>query len=297
MIIVAQHFQKKENKYSLFIVDCYKHSLFVVLKFKSNINGYLLIIRFIFIHQSFSNLAYANNINFWSEGGNTNDSIKQQLQNKWTEIPDGYGLLKFSNNIEVYSGTYIKYDNQNGSALFSSPGYGIIRVLTVSRGAFDVQSLNNYDITHNRYVTGLPAGKYYLYGSEDVGLPEKIDFFCEIGVVNDSYKTIKLLPADNSKHYFYLSKCVYGQWQGWIKYSGTNFGGVMDVTYVEDCNNMQETGVHIIIPTTPNGPGFYGMLRHYTYPNNWKFQEAIEVNGLQRSVHRGWVDGVWGAWV
>ena len=109
--------------------------------------------------------------------------------------------MKFSNNIEVYSGTYIKYDNQNGSALFSSPGYGIIRVLTVSRGAFDVQSLNNYDITHNRYVTGLPAGKYYLYGSEDVGLPEKIDFFCEIGVVNDSYKTIKLLPADNSKQF------------------------------------------------------------------------------------------------
>lgn len=71
----------------------------------------------------------------------------------------------------------------------------------------------------------------------------------------------------------------------------------MDVTYVEDCNNMQETGMYIIISTTHNGPGFYGMLRHYTYPNNWKFQEAIEVNGLQRSVHRGWVDGVWGAWV
>lgn len=53
-------FKKKENKYSLFIVDCYKHSLFVVLKFKSNINGYLLIIRFIFIHQSFSNLANTN---------------------------------------------------------------------------------------------------------------------------------------------------------------------------------------------------------------------------------------------
>lgn len=31
-----------------------------MLKFKSNINGYLLIIRFIFIHQSFSNLANVN---------------------------------------------------------------------------------------------------------------------------------------------------------------------------------------------------------------------------------------------
>lgn len=258
---------------------------------------------FIFIHVkilcfvSFSNLAYAHNVGFYVEGNDTNDSIKQQLQSKWSEIPDGYGLLRFWNNAQVYTGVYYRLNAENGIVLFASPAYGIIRTLTVNGSVFDVQSQNNYDMTHNRYITSLPAGKYYMYGSEDVGLPEPTNFFCEICDVDSVYKTIKLIPSDSGKRYFYLSKCVHGVWQGWEKYSGVSLGGVLDVAYAQDCNNLQDTGMYALLPETPNGPGFYGMLRHTVYPNDWKFQEAIEVNGLQRSMHRGWTGGVWGNWV
>lgn len=129
-------------------------------------------------------------------------------------------MLRFSNSVEVYSGTYIKYDEQNGVALFASPGHGIIRTLTVERGDFNVQSHNNYDMTHNRNVLNLPAGKYYVYGTvEDIAVPEPENFFCEVCEVDSSYKTIKLIPSSSGKPYFYLAKCVYGAWQGWEKYS------------------------------------------------------------------------------
>lgn len=159
-----------------------------------------------------------------------------------------------------------------------------------------MQSQNNYGMTHNRYITSLPTGKYYLYGSEDIGLPEPTNFFCDVCDVDYSYKTIKLIPSDFGKQYFYLSKCVHGVWQGWEKYTGIPLGGVANVLTINDCNVGIETGIYAIIPTTANSPGFYGLLRHTAISNSWVFQEAIEVNGAQRSVHRGYVDGVWGSW-
>ena len=130
-------------------------------------------------------------------------------------------MINFFNNIEVYSGIYIKYDTGNGAILFISPGYGIIRTLKVNGGNFYVQSQNNYDMTHNQLVLNLPSGKYFVYGNEEIGIPEPTNFFCEICEVDNAYKTIKLIPAVSGKAYFYLAKCVFGTWQGWEKYSSS----------------------------------------------------------------------------
>lgn len=60
-----------------------------------------------------------------SESDNSDDSIKNDLYQGWNNISVGSKLIRYTNAIQVWSGTIIKYDDSQGSILMHDAGGNI----------------------------------------------------------------------------------------------------------------------------------------------------------------------------
>lgn len=66
-------------------------------------------------------------ISFSYAGGNTETDIINALYQNWSKFPVGSSVIKFNNNVEVWTGIVNKYDAAKGSALIQAAGTGFIK--------------------------------------------------------------------------------------------------------------------------------------------------------------------------
>lgn len=66
-------------------------------------------------------------ISFSHAGGNTETDIINALYQNWSKFPVGSSVIKFNNNVEVWTGIVNKYDAAKGSALIQAASTGFIK--------------------------------------------------------------------------------------------------------------------------------------------------------------------------
>lgn len=188
-----------------------------MLKFKSNINGYLLIIRFIFIHQSFSNLGA---MTFHCE--RTSGNFGTLILNSEKEDPsscEGSQITMYGKGGNA--GTIFNIDCfDNVLRIF----YTINEQLIVYNFKPDGIYINNERINsftqaiYSGDIYQLAPGAYYCTPSV-LNLPkDNIYFFVEIfNWENGKEKIIRATSTNepNARH-VYTNFFSGGNWQGWL---------------------------------------------------------------------------------
>lgn len=166
------------------------------------------------LNGNLDHLGGAVNIHTSASGGA--DKLSEQLYNIWSDIPGAYGCLRIGNGSTVYSGTYIKYNNANGSITLTSAA-GEVIVWRILNEEYNLTNISNGISTFRQklsYITNyycmadivVPSGYIAfatIYTAENV----PIDHITQIRCERFADTVIRVVAVSNGE--FIPSSAVY----------------------------------------------------------------------------------------